>query len=738
MIPNRYSGKCSCCNVRLEEGEGFAYKNGTKWSQVCTSAACHRKLGLTEQKPKSQERKLLADGHIVMGYDAGALPFLRSMPGAKWDASSKQWIVSTHPKDLPRVLEIAQKINLDIDPKLKALENAGTEESRTALKRADRLRVDGKTLFPFQKEGVKFLALHDRALLADEMGTGKTVQSLVALPENDAIIILCPASVKYNWRDEIKMWRPEFSVQICEGRDSFVIPEKGQVVICNYDILPAYLLPKEDPENPSGKKSMLTEDQIQKLNACTLIADECHLCKNYKSQRGQKVKELSKNVKCVWFLTGTPLLNRPTDLYGVLEAGHMNALGSWAKFVQLFNGFKNVYGGYEFGMPSEEVPERMKRIMLRRLRSDVLKDLPPKTYQRIQVDGLSKELIARLNDFVIASAVREGLIDKEDVTSKLIKNKEMVEELASKLEMTELPDFKEFSEIRALLAEARIPAMLEEVQSYEESDTPLIVFSAHRLPILELGKREGWKIITGDTKPEERRNIVHEFQEGKLKGVGLTIAAGGVGLTLTHASNVLFVDLDWVPANNLQAEDRACRIGQEANKVLIKRMSSSHPLDQHMQELLEYKIELAYKALEGMLTYKSTANKPKEIKLREESDEELMERIKGTRLSLGKDFYQRKLSKILDRERSKVEEPEPELSVERKEMLREALGFMAGRCDGAQRKDGQGFNKPDAVIGHWLYQTGLDDSDEVSFRVLERMLVRYKRQLKGRFEGIWK
>ena len=81
-----------------------------------------------------------------------------------------------------------------------------------------------------------------------------------------------------------------------------------------------------------------------------------------------------------------------------------------------------------------------------------------------------------------------------------------------------------------LLAEVRIPAMFEEVESYEESDTSLIVFSAHKAPIQELVKRDGWKIITGDTKPEDRRNIVHTFQNGQLKGIGLTIQAGGVVL----------------------------------------------------------------------------------------------------------------------------------------------------------------------------------------------------------------
>ena len=94
---------------------------------------------------------------------------------------------------------------------------------------------------------------------------------------------------------------------------------------------------------------------------------------------------------------------------------------------------------------------------------------------------------------------------------------------------------------------------------------------------------------------------------------------------------------------------------------------------------------------------------------------------------------------VSGREAAKVNDvPEPPLTLERKEMLRNALGYMCSICDGAETKDGKGFNKPDASIAHWLDQCGLLDEDDGPFRVLERILVRYRRQLKGEFEAIWK
>lgn len=909
MIVNRYPGKCQSCGTKLAVGDGFAYKNGHAWFSVCASTACHRKLGLKSPVPEAEIKKeLTEDGYVLMPFDREALPLLRSMPGARWDPDKKCWKVSIEPKDLPRVIEVAKQLQLDIPDLLIEQAAEGTEESREALERAERLRDDGKGLFAFQKKGVEFLALHDRALLADEMGLGKTVQTLVALCDS-RVIIICPAAVKYNWKKEIEQWRPEYKITICNGNDNlkfpdsiqelrewtisefgdccscsasldnhhgldsdqessnltlgvqnpsplnlhatdsgvgldissmkkpsplakpiqkvsvsipnldtpnkttptgfarnsgnrtlsiddssdvtdgtnisgdlkresvsgfsrntktsggkhlpqrisssskiigngnkrssgnnpFVssfklgvsnicsrcskhIPPKGEIVIITYNTLPSWLVPKKETgkKTSKGKDILvadLTDEQKKIISECTVICDEAHLVKNYKAARSQKVGQLSSLALRVWFLTGTPLMNSPTDLYGVLTSGNMNVFGTWFKFLKLFNGMKTPFGGYDFGMPEPEVPERMKRVMLRRLKTDVLKELPPKTYKDIEVNNLDAKFKKEL----------DAIADDSVIEGELIPSK--------------LPNFKEFSKIRAKLAKSRIPAMFEIVETYEESCTPLVVFSAHVEPIEELGAREGWEYITGDTSAEDRFRITEDFQAGKLKGVAVTIKAGGVGLTLTHASHALFLDLDWTPGLNIQAEDRVCRIGQKADGVLIMRMVSNHPLDIHMHRLIARKTELAYKALEESLKFKPLKKRPmtQDIKLIQESDEELEERIRNAEQEAEREDALSRIFKIAGREAVKVNDvPEPPLTSARKKMLREALEYMVSRCDGAHERDGMGFSKPDAGIAHWLDATGLRESDEIPFRVLERILVRYRRQLKGEFETIWK
>lgn len=733
MLTNKYPGKCQSCEKQLNPGDGFAYKNGYRWLQVCQSTACMRRLGLEPPAPGGVAvRELREDGSIIMPFDREALPLLRSIPGAHFDKkrTPNRWVVSIKPGDLRRVVEVADQLQLKVPDSLRKAAEEGTPEMREAKKRAAR-----EGLYDFQRAGVEFLALHERALLADDMGLGKTVQTLVALPENPRVIVICPANVKYNWEDEANKWRPELKVSVLSGRGAFKLPDVNEMVVINYDILPTWLMPIAKGQGPA-----VTEEQREVLEHTILIADEAQLAKNYKTNRSKKLNSLSRLCERTWFLTGTPLENKPPDLFGVVTAGNMNPFGSWHRFVDLFNGFHNGFG-IEWGLPKPEVPERMKRIMLRRLRPDVMKDLPPKTYQNITVNNLDQALKKRLDKLLIEAARRDWEARGEDPNSEeFIKLKRDLDLLAAT--MRELPDFELFSEVRAILAEARIPAMMEIVESYEDSGTPLIVFSAHKKPVRELAKRDGWEFIDGDTPSKRRRDLVKEFQEGKLHGLAVTIKAGGVGITLTRASHALFVDLDWIPGANIQAEDRLDRIGQTADKVLIKIMRSNHPLDKHVQALIMKKMEMMRRALEAQIDFKPPRNfdKPPPNVI-EESDEELKARLQALEDAAKEAERLEAVSwvhNILGREIAKAVLPEPPLTPRRVELIKDALSFMIGRCDGAIERDNMGFNKPDAAIAHWIFRTGLRDDDETTLRVTERILSRYHRQLKAKFEEIWK
>jgi SNF2 family DNA or RNA helicase len=438
----------------------------------------------------------------------------------------------------------------------------------------------GLKLYEFQRGGVPYLMAHDRALLADEMGLGKTVQALVALGEADPVVVIAPAAVKGVWKREAARWCPQYKVTVLSGRNSFRWPDAGEIVILNYDILPKH----EDKTVGRYKQPVMAAGLAQAAPVgCVLIPDECHALKNRTALRTRRFAAMSKVVRGkrgkVWLLTGTPLLNRPPELWQVLSAADLarDAFGSWPNFTELCGGSRGKFG-YEWGGRIDpSVPDLLQRVSLQRRRSVVLPDLPDKTYKDVVVNGMSAEL-RRECDELIRLLLGEG-IDLEDANEQV------------DMTRVERIGFKKISKIRSALATHKIPSMLEIVETYEEAEEPLLVFSAHRAPIDTLGKRKGWVTITGSVANERRTEIEDEFQRGTLKGVACTIKAGGVGLTLTHAAHVLFVDLDWTPALNQQAEDRVCRIGQTRGCV-ITRLAADHTLDIRINELLAEKAAL--------------------------------------------------------------------------------------------------------------------------------------------------
>lgn len=329
-----------------------------------------------------------------------------------------------------------------------------------------------------------------------------------------------------------------------------------EIVIVNYDILP--------------------EKTISSPRKVRLIADECHnLRGNSKVKRVFRWRELAREVSRadggIWGLSGSPYLNLPPELWNVLNALNLagTAFGSFPNLRRLFCATKTRFG-LKWGNPLPEVPDLLKRVMLRRTREDIFPGMKGKFHSitPVRIDRKTRDLCEEAMRVLYEAGI--SLDDYVELAAQT------AERGAS---------FHQVSEALTALATAKIPAMLEVVDIHEQNEEPLLVFSAHRNPIDALENRTGWGIITGDTSSRKRTEVEDAFQAGDLKGVGLMIQAGGVAITLTRSHKGLFVDRTHVPDINSQAEDRMDRKGQE-HLVQIDDLIADHRLDERRTEIL--------------------------------------------------------------------------------------------------------------------------------------------------------
>lgn len=434
--------------------------------------------------------------------------------------------------------------------------------------------------FPYQQSGTEFLSNPDqRALiLADKPGLGKSRQALDAL--GDRGMVVCPPSLKYNWADQCRRWRPDLRpvVLMGTGLASFKWPDRGELVIIGYNQIPEWLekppaksgfSPNDESPAAKAKRNELAKrrkelkrryEETAKSGVADimLIADEAQYVKNIHASRSRRFRMLSALCSYTRLLTGTPMpRGNPADLWGILVSANMaeTVFDSEPRF-------KSIAGiaSEPHVLPSPEFHRALAPFMLRRQKEDVAAQLPPKLYQThtVELDAETNAQLEALSPELIAA------IEQARTATELSK-------------LRTLPAFAEFSRTRQQIARARIPGLLEYVELAEENEDRLIVFSAHRDPILSLKDREGWAIITGDTPLAERQAIVEN--QDSYKGIGITIKSGGTGLTLTSFSHVVYVDLDWDVTQNEQADDRIHRHGQEAEFCLYTILTSTTAID---------------------------------------------------------------------------------------------------------------------------------------------------------------
>jgi SWI/SNF-related matrix-associated actin-dependent regulator 1 of chromatin subfamily A len=412
-------------------------------------------------------------------------------------------------------------------------------------------------LYAHQRSGIAFLLSRRRAILADDMGLGKTRQAIIAIREavpDGPFLVICPAGVKLGWEREIRLVEgADASVRVVDGRTP---PEEGpRWTVVNFDLLARYAV------------------ALDEVEWAGVVVDEAHYIKNRSGRAAQVLRlvgaEGERDPRAVYLLTGTPMTSRPRDLFNLLKALRHPLSRSFYSFARRYCGAEhNGYGLDTRGASNvEELARIVAGVMLRRAKTEAL-DLPPKTRTWLPVEVEAKQarrLEAQALTFYANNPDRSG------------------------------PGWIEFlgrlNKARHALAVAKAPLTVELVRERVDAGDKVVVFSSYTAVIEKVAAAFGERCvtITGSTNVNARQVAADRLQrDDGVRLLAGNLQAAGVGITLTAATHVVFNDLDWVPANHWQAEDRIYRIGQQ-RPAFVTYLCAARTLDDFVAALLEQK-----------------------------------------------------------------------------------------------------------------------------------------------------
>lgn len=520
--------------------------------------------------------------HLRFLYDRDLIARVRDLPGARWSPRVRQWTVDREAAIEVSEFAIATGAIIDdtaADLLADAFEAIGRIEASSAADAEIDIPGLGGTLLPFQRAGVAYvLRAGGDVLIADQMGLGKTVQALASLAALDArpAVIVCPASLKLNWRREVEHWLPGWSVGVISGTraDNYQNPPPD-VTIVNYDVLDTWA---ETLPTPAA-----------------VILDESHYIKNGTTLRTKAAIRLADRTApdalrlC---LTGTPVVNVPGEIVTQLRfLRRLDTLGGVA-------GFRS---RYQSGHNLPELNRRLRSTcMVRRRKDDVLTELPPKRWSTITVDGDPAVMAEyrRAEEDIVSFLADRARIAAEESGATSEEARRIAWETATRAAAAE--HLVAISALKRIAARAKIAPARQWIADFLATGSKLVAFAHHR-EIVDLVADEfaTGRRITGETAIPDRQSAVDEFQTDEdAQVIACSLKAAGVGLTLTAASDVLFIEQGWTPADMDQAADRCHRIGQ-TDSVTAWTMIAAGTIDEDIAALIEAKRIIVDAATDG-------------------------------------------------------------------------------------------------------------------------------------------
>ena len=493
--------------------------------------------------------------------------------GRSWDPATRSWRAIASEKNMTFLKGLgfqfspAAEARMAPPPPSTKVHHIGTAVKDLAHTTIDETKLKG--FFPFQVEGVRFLESREGSgLIGDEMGLGKTVQALGYLklhPDIRPALVVCPATVKYVWVDAARQWAGfrKSEIHIFSSRDAMKPRVARPIYVINYDILKDW------------------EEVIEQLGIRIIVGDEVQYVSNDKALRTKSFVRLAKQINKKVFLSGTPIKSYPVEFFTVLNLLDPHTFPNRWKYQERYCDPKHNGFGWTFKGASnqEELRELITPLMIRREKAEVLPELPPKLKQVVPLDCDEVEL--------------KAYADASDVFKQWVKdniNRKSSAEAKNQVE-----------HLKQLAYLAKRNSVLRWIKEFLATGHKLVVFCIHKhvMDDIEAAFKDQAVRIDGHVKVEDREGIVKRFQTDPSVRlfIGQSVAAG-VGITLTVASSVGFIEYPWTNADLDQDADRCHRIGQK-DTVNIYYLTANGTIENKIIRHLDTNRGVVRKLLDG-------------------------------------------------------------------------------------------------------------------------------------------
>lgn len=533
---------------------------------------------------------------LNFGYDPVKVRAVKQIPGITWDAKTKAWR-APH-SSLEEAIYWARTFDEPIPNKMveSAAELAQSKAVYAEASRATDAELDvaGLPLLPYQKAGVLYASTSKRCFIADDMGLGKTIQAIATLEHLHLTghnpypaIVMCPPSLVLNWANEYHRWLPHRKVATVTNRKTFPEPETYDIVVLGY--------------------SNIHHWANQLLRHRSLVCDESHYLKTPTAQRTKAAVKIANTVPAegaILCLTGTPITNRPAEYASQLKVlGRLDDFGGlWGFYRRYCAAFKDRWGQWHLEGHSnlDELNDKLRSsgAYIRRIKADVLDELPPVLHDPILVEGESP-------------AMKEYAKAEADIVAYLVERaRQIAEELGVKpgsamvrarMKAESATHLVRLAVLRKLAARAKMPFVHDWVEAHVEAGRKVVLAAHHREIVDDLASRWGGLKIQGGMKVEEVEAAKSRFQSetvGTAPVIVLSIQAAKTGHTLTAAQDVGFVELPFTPSDVDQTYSRLHRLGQRGS-VTATYLLCAGSIDEDIYDLIEAKRAVVDAATEG-------------------------------------------------------------------------------------------------------------------------------------------